>query len=157
MLFHKARKTQEAKAYYNRGERAHQQGDGDQEIADLSQEIELNPQDVNAYITRGNAYFDKGDYDQAIEDFNHFIELNRGLANHRKEDYDRAIADYNQAIEVDLQHAWAYYQRGCIYSDQKRWNQACADWEKAVALDPDGKFGQEANKKLQALKEKGND
>ncbi|MEH1931679.1 tetratricopeptide repeat protein [Nostoc sp.] len=45
-------------------------------------------------------------------------------------------ADYTKAITINPQDAEAYYNRGNLYSDQKKWELALADFTKAIAINP---------------------
>lgn len=45
-------------------------------VADLTQIIELNPQDSTGYIRRADFYRDQGVFDLALADYNQAIEFN---------------------------------------------------------------------------------
>ena len=147
--------------YFFRG-KAHYyyQQDYEQEIADYTQAIALNPNYTQAYSNRGLAYAEQGDYELAFADLNQAIALdpkfafaynNRGLAflkqgeaeadqansNQAAAAYERALADLNQAIELDPTFTAAYNNRGLVELNQGDYEQAIADFNRVLALKPD--------------------
>jgi tetratricopeptide (TPR) repeat protein len=111
--------TNEAFAYFNRGNENLSKEMYDQAIADYTQAIRIDPNYVDAYNQRGSAYINKGDE-------------------------DRAIADFTQVIRLDPNNALAYLWRGISYQNkylyrgykQEDLNRALADRNKAFQLDP---------------------
>ncbi len=102
-------------AYCNRG-RAHASlGQSGKAIADLTKALELDPEDADARFYRGEAYRDRMD-----------------LA--------RAEADFSQAIEFsDGEEDWldeCYLYRGGIHCDTNRTDEALADLNRSLELDP---------------------
>ena len=83
------------------------------EIAELTELIEINPQDADAYTNRGNAKNSLGDT-------------------------QGAIADYTKAIEINPQDAIAYSNRGIAKYSLNRFQgicvDCCSDWKKALSL-----------------------
>ena len=83
------------------------------EIAELTELIESNPQDADAYN-------------------------NRGLAKYLLNDYQGAIADCSKAIEINPQLAIAYSNRGIAKYSLNRFQgicvDCCSDWKKALSL-----------------------
>jgi len=85
-----------------------EKGDYQGAIADLTQAIQLSPNNAEAYYLRANAYYQLENYQGAIADFNQAIKLNpdfaiayynRGLARRNLGNYQGAIADFTQAIK----------------------------------------------------------
>ena len=54
-----------------------------------------------------------------------------------EEDYEGAIALLQQAIRLDPGHAQAYFERGMAYLNLDRDASAAADFDRALAIDPD--------------------
>jgi len=82
----------------------------DEQIADASELILLDPSNSQAFGNRGECYQLKGDYDRAITDLSEAIRLNpeyswafgaRGACYRMKKDYERAIADLSEAMRLD--------------------------------------------------------
>ena len=96
-----------AEYYFNRG-RA-QDDKSEEEIADYTEAIRLNPQHASAYY-------------------------NRGLARAGQGDQAGAITDYTEAIRLNPQHANAYYNRGNARRTQGDRVGAIADYEQYLAL-----------------------
>ncbi|MBD2542408.1 MULTISPECIES: serine protease [Planktothricoides] len=157
---------EDADAYNNRGAAYADQGKLDQAIADFNQAIRINPNYADAYHNRSVAYEKQGKLDQAIADYNQAIRINpedadaynnRGLAYYRQGKLDRAIADFNEAIRINSEYAEAYnnrglayyrqgklpeyasayYNRGLAYSDQGKLDQAIADYNQAIRINPE--------------------
>lgn len=104
--------------------------------------------DFTLYYGRGLAYYEKGNYDAAIADFTKTIELSpdympaygkRGFAYARKGDCNRALSDLNTFMEhgyvVDYD-ADFFAHRGMAYHGLYRSDEAIADFDKVIKIDP---------------------
>jgi len=117
--------------YFNQGDAEFRNGDYDGAIADYTRAIGINPQYVNAYCNRAQAKYDKKDYDGAIVDATRAIELDpnldpsKGDACYFRGKAEDAKGDLNDVTDV----------LGAGYA-KKDYNDAIADWEKAIALIP---------------------
>jgi tetratricopeptide (TPR) repeat protein len=130
----------------------------DSAIEDLTNAIQLKPNDAEAYNKRATLYHVKGIYDLAINDYDKAIELkpdyteayyNRGNAFYYKgifykgdgndDNCNRAIKDYTKAIELKPDYAMAYYSRGHAYYNKGEFYyvKAVNDFDKAIKLKPD--------------------
>jgi tetratricopeptide (TPR) repeat protein len=157
-------------AYLNRGRAYGDKSDHDQEIADETHAIELNPKLAEAYARRATQYENRHDYDRAISDYEKAIEFtpsgsesavpiklglagvhtDRGAAYAAKGDYDRAIADYDKSIEVypfDPGESWALFDRGEAYYAKGDRAKALTDFRVAA------KYREEARARLADLGE----
>ena len=138
-----------ASTYYNRGVARYNLGEKEEGIEDFNQAIKLKPDYGLAYRDRGNARYDLGDKEQALEDFDQAIKLqpdlklksdyandynNRGIDRYRLEDYEGAIANYTKAIKINPNYASPYYNRGLIYQEQRKKEEARQDLLKAADL-----------------------
>jgi tetratricopeptide (TPR) repeat protein len=65
----------------------------------LTQVIQINPQDAEASLNRGLACWAKGETDRAIADFSKAIDINPQHANAL---LSRAIADHKKAMQIGL-------------------------------------------------------
>lgn len=101
-----------AQAYFRRGSREDDLGDGAGALADFDQAIKLKPDFAPAYNNRGIVKGKKGDLDGAIADFNHAIKIdpssykaykNRGYAEKLKGDKKASEADYARARALEGQ------------------------------------------------------
>jgi tetratricopeptide (TPR) repeat protein len=82
----------------------------DQQIADYSQAISLDPTLAKAYLARGVAYMRQGN------------------------NSDAAIADFSKAIELAPDWASAYEVRGNLYVEKKKYKEALADYRANLKL-----------------------
>jgi tetratricopeptide (TPR) repeat protein len=64
-----------ATKYYDRGDKAFNEGNYECAIADFTQAIQLDPKYADAYFYRGMAYSDSDKFEQAMADYNQVIKL----------------------------------------------------------------------------------
>lgn len=153
-------------AYFNRG-MMYNGKDNDKAIADFSMVIQLEPNKARGYLYRGIAYRNAGQYDNAVRDFDKAISmepqnslnyLNRGMAYYLAKNYDKARADCNTVIKmgsgnsgldpkvqatlaklgINLDYtSQGYYFLGLIDYDQKNYNAAVENFNKAIEKTPE--------------------
>jgi hypothetical protein len=121
----------------------------EQAIAELTEAIDLNPDDAAAYFWRGISYRDQDDDEHAIEDWTKAIGLNpnytlayyeRGRGYYRLDDYERAIEDLT--VYVTLQDTYvsdvtsAYYALANIHISMGEFDLAIEDYNAAFSRNP---------------------
>jgi tetratricopeptide (TPR) repeat protein len=148
----------------NKGVDCYEQGDLDSALVHLNRAINLNPSSAEAYANRGGIYNTKKNLDLALMDLNEAIRLkpdfapayaNRGLVYYNRKDYERARADWEQTLRLDpqfpdirkkLENLRRFSQdrklaelmkRGVDAASKGDPDQALADFNEAVRLDPD--------------------
>ncbi|GBU21202.1 hypothetical protein R80B4_01091 [Fibrobacteres bacterium R8-0-B4] len=82
-------------------------------IADLTETIRLDPNNATAYLSRGIAY-----------------------CSHNVKKTDKGIADFTKAISLAQASAEAYFRRGNAHKKMGSIDNAIADYEEAIRLDP---------------------
>ena len=116
--------------------------DFDQQIADGTEAIRLDPKSADAYIRRADSYLDKGDLDKALADYSEAIHLDpqctgafidRAKIYGIKGDCDRAMADAVEAVRIDPTFAKAHNALGIAYDGYAR-KMSMLDAEAADAL-----------------------
>lgn len=131
-----------APAYSNRGNCYKYLGLNEKALTSFNKAISLDSTNSNFYINRGIQYSNIEKYSDAISDFNTAIKLNpkdpaayvnRGLTYKRK-GAKKAISDYNYALTLDSNYISAYNNRGIIYKNQKKYDLALKDYNKAIKL-----------------------
>ena len=133
-----------AEAYRMRGRVYVAEYSPDPAIKDFSKLIELKPNDAGALVERGLARLDKKDYQNAIADADRAIALDpklgraynlRATARRAAGDPARALADFTRAVELEpgLEN---YFQRATTYQQMNQHKLAVADFDNAVAIDP---------------------
>lgn len=117
-------------------------GDGLTLIEELSNTLDLNPNDIESYLKRGVLKYQMGQNNEALEDFSHVIELdkdnaiaynNRGVVKHFLNDEKGSIIDLDMAITLNNENAITFFNRGLI-SDGS--DSCLEDYTKVIELCP---------------------
>lgn len=114
---------------------------------DFSKAISMNEKSPDYYYDRAFALAGLGEYKGAIADIDHALTLNKeerltyllarsGFYNEINQ-HDKALADCNELLENGPDRAVVYYQRGVALSGLKKYNEAVADFTKALRIAPD--------------------
>jgi tetratricopeptide (TPR) repeat protein len=112
-------------------------------LAEFSRALELDAQST-ALNSRASLYLSLGQFEAAIRDFDALITrdsadglayLNRGVAKERQGNLQGALEDYGRSIDV-APTASAHFDRANLYVQLDRPEQALADFNAALALDP---------------------
>jgi len=134
-----------AGAYNNRGNIYYDEEDYDRAIADYTEAIRIDPDDILAYNNRIRAYSKKGDYERVIADSSELIRIDpddadaynsRGWNYYLKGEYQQALEDANWSITIRPTH-YALDTRASAYQGLGNLDEAIADWEASLRLNPD--------------------
>ncbi len=124
--------------------RAMTQDDTDDQLADLSKAIELDPSNAEAVRQRAGLRMQNGDFDQAVEDLQKVLELD-------PTNEQIAAATVQQLVELDRADdalellsktiqarpsEGLYRLRALLYTNMDREDDALADLNKALAMQP---------------------
>lgn len=133
-------------------------GEFDKALPDFEKIIELAPNDPVAHYDKGCLLLEMQQPDQALELFNKAVELdgghtpqfmlNKAVAEAYLGENDAAAADFTKTIEMADNYALAYLYRGTLYSNMGLKEQARADINRVLMLEPDNQQAQELMKKL---------
>jgi tetratricopeptide (TPR) repeat protein len=135
--------AQDAKKYYDDGQKDYKFLRYREAIENYSKAIELDSNYINAYIQRG---FCKGmtkDFTGEIEDYtmaiqidpkHKFAYISRGSAKNKTGDYKSALEDFNKVLELDPKDQEAYNNRGFSKKALGDKKGACEDWNKSKQL-----------------------
>ena len=130
-------------AYMNLAGVYRKQNKLDKAMSEYNQAIRLEPNNVLAHNNRGYVYFLQEKYDEAAKDFEKAIDLDptyafahNNLASTliKQEKYQEAITSAGKAIVLDSNYGFAYLNRGIAREMVRDIPGACADWEKAEAM-----------------------
>ncbi len=118
----------------------------DQAAEYFNKALTFDPNSDDAYRGRSDVEFSIGQYDTAVADAKKTIRLNPnshpdsylllGTLADRNGDHDARIAYMTKAIEILPTYAEAYAGRGHGYMDEKKYDLALADFNKAISLKP---------------------
>ena len=131
-----------ADAYLNRGLAYYKLEKTEQALNDFDMAISLGADDASSYNYRGLLWAAKGQFENAISDFRLAIErdashlnarINLGLMYANLADYPMAYEALSNAIAIDQHAAKAYYWRGMVLLQMKRFNETCDDMRAAVS------------------------
>ena len=70
--------------------------------------------------------------------------LLRGQMWHAVYEWDNALTDFDTAVELAPEYPEAYYLRGTFFAGRSELDLALDDLQRAVALDPDGRYAADA-------------
>ena len=91
---------------------------------ELSQAIEIEPENAEAYFWRARTFIRMGQYDEAIGDLKTVVDLNPnsspaydnlGWLFMRRNKYDQSLTYLNKSIELKPDNAWAHHMRSRIF------------------------------------------
>ncbi|MGB3653799.1 MAG: tetratricopeptide repeat protein [Rivularia sp. (in: cyanobacteria)] len=132
-------------AYYGKGLALAGQRKLKETIAALEQAIKLKPDFVAAWQSQSVVYRTLKRQEKALIAINKAIQVqpeNPNLYNEKwgilknLEDYTQAEAAITKAIKLSPRVAF-FSNRGILYKDQKKWELAVADFNKAIQINPD--------------------
>ncbi len=135
----------EARAFYGMGNLYSDLYCSDSAIEAYGKALELKQDYPEARISLGYAYVGKERYDEAEEQFQAALKfkpvdanLGLGYVYAKKGKYQEAIDRINNIINdksvEDKDRATAYFVLGAIYEQQNKWQDAIAQYEKAISL-----------------------
>ena len=114
-------------------------------IEQLSNRLKDVPNDYHALMLRSEAYAELGDENKALQDINYAIELypkNEFLLNYRASYFEKnnqlgkASKDIARSLKLNNKdNDAAYYIRGVILTDQKKYREAIKDFNKVLDID----------------------
>lgn len=113
-------------------------------IKQLERAVEQDPRDDAAYVDMGFAYGLLKDPDQAVEMYTKAVRINPSAANFkelanvylRSARPEEALMAANAGLSKDPKSAPLYNARGMALHDLLRFDDALADFRRALALDP---------------------
>ena len=132
-------------AYYGKGLALARQGKLKESIAALEQAVKLKPDFVAAWEFQSVSHRELNQLDKALVTINKAIQLQpenpnlyneKGVILENLKDYAQAQAAITKAIKLSARAAF-YYNRGLVYQNQKKWDLAVADYNKAIQINPE--------------------
>jgi tetratricopeptide (TPR) repeat protein len=150
-----AAEKKSAELYNNRGLAQLNVGEFSSAVRDFGEAIKINPKFSSAYNNRGIAYSKYKQFEPAIKDFTKAIEIDPKFVDAymgraevlivEKSDLDGGLRDYDKAISLDAKNWKAHSARGEVMRLKGNLDQAMADHEEAVRLNPNPEsFGNRA-------------
>ncbi len=120
----KSRPSRQAQKHVRAGHDHYKENRIEKAIDELTQAIEIEPQNFEAYFWRARAFMRKGQFENAIRDFKKVLDLNPGYSPAydnlgwlfmRRNEYDQSLSYLNRSIELKPENGWAHYMRGRIF------------------------------------------
>lgn len=150
-------------AYVVRGGTLLRMGDYQQAISDFNEALRINPRYAKAFNDRGVAFSKLEQFDNAVADFSKALQYSpeyvQALANRANawqllKQPERALRDFTQAVRLDVKYASAYCtQRAIVEVNQRRYDQALADFTVALVIDPNNGAAHRGMLEAQRLRE----
>lgn len=120
----KSKSSRQAQKHVRAGYDHYKENRIEKAIDELSQAIEIEPQNFEAYFWRARAFMRKGQFENAIGDFEKVLDLNPGYSPAydnlgwlfmRRDKYDQSLSYLNRSIELKPENGWAHYMRSRIF------------------------------------------
>jgi tetratricopeptide (TPR) repeat protein len=117
-------------------------------VRDLTRAISLNPKYAAAYRNRAEANFAIGSYREAADDATEALDLEpeppqpklillRAEAYSKLGEFRESLTDFNKVLELDPNLVEAYVERGILFANNRRNDDAIGDYTRAIQLDPE--------------------
>jgi len=137
-------------AFVGRGNAYWNKGDYDRAIDNYSHALAIDPKRASTWMARGSANTDKGALDASIADYSEAIKLEptRPIAWNGRcwarvikpkastAELQLALEDCNKAIALETNLAAIFDSRALVYLKLGKYDEAIADYDRALALDP---------------------
>ncbi len=134
--------------WLNRGIALYRTGNFAEALADDTEALAQNPDDFRGYYNRGLVQVALHDFEAAIADFDQAAALtsdptpltdiydDRGLAKLMAAQPQAALQDFDQALAIDSHDIRALFNHGCGCHQMGRLDDALADLNRVLVLDP---------------------
>jgi tetratricopeptide (TPR) repeat protein len=142
-----------AAVFNQRGDYHYECSRYDAALADYNAALKLDPKNAEAISNRGWVFYQRGDLDTALAEFDDALQLDpallfarwgRGTVHRDQGRYKESIDDFTQGIRRTTeaeQLAELYNERGITYYQQENYQQALADFDRALEKKPDLVWG----------------
>jgi tetratricopeptide (TPR) repeat protein len=137
----------------------------------IARQLDKSPGDPRWLQARGVAELLDRDYDSAIADFQRCLTLqpastrlmielacahfSRAEGGNSQPDYQTALDFLNRALKITADDPVALFNRAMIYERMGLYNEAMEDWRHYLRVDPNGKWADEARKRLAEVDQSG--
>lgn len=117
-------------------------------ISELSEHLEVNPENIHALNNRAVANWETGKIRDAIEDLKNVLDIgakdyvpyhNLGEIYEKEGDLEAALELYRTAIELWPTDVSCYRIRAYALYYAERWSEAIPDFDKSIEFDPNCK------------------
>jgi Tfp pilus assembly protein PilF len=132
-----------AQAWVNKGILLDHFNKDDEAVAAYDSALKYKPDLFQAHYNKANMVLRRGKYDLAIKEYDISIRLNpdylpaysaRAMVNNQTKNYTAAINDLTHVIDNDPKAGTAYLNRGRIWFNLNKRENACSDWKNALNL-----------------------
>lgn len=140
----KSQETRLAKKHVRKGYDHYKANRQRKAIKELSQAIEIEPQNAEAYFWRARAFIRLGQFDNAIADLNEVVDIdpdyspaydNLGWLLMRRNKYNESLIHLDKSIELKPDNGWTHYMRSRIYFKKGDLKSALKNAKTACKLD----------------------
>ncbi|MCF6290938.1 MAG: tetratricopeptide repeat protein [Desulfobacterales bacterium] len=131
-------------------------------IAELEQELAVDPDNVKAMIELGDIYFDSNRYQEGIVIFTRAEKIaptdihilnDLGVMHLHTGNYETALEKFKAVLAIYPTHSHTLYYLGLVYLKQGDRDKALPAFEQVLALNPDPQLAEAARREIAALNE----
>lgn len=129
-----------------------------QEIKDLEELVDTNPNDLESLLKLGHLLNDSGFYEKAIERYKSYLKVkpndpdvivDMGVCYHQLGKHGEAITAMESALKLEPDHQIANFNLGIVNISAGNHEEALNNWKRAVEIDPNSNIGKKAKSLLE--------
>ncbi len=129
-------------------------------IAELEQELAVDPDNVKALVELGDIYFDSNRYQQGIVIFTRAEKLaptdihilnDLGVLHMHSGNYQTALEKFRAVLDIQPDHSHTLYYLGMVYRKQGKEEMAIQAFEQVLGLNPDQQLAEATRLEIAAL------
>jgi tetratricopeptide (TPR) repeat protein len=124
-----------------------------EEIKNLEQVLEKNPEDHQSLLKLGHLYNDSGFKQRAIDAYTKYLKVHpkdadvivdMSVCYFDLNNNEKALELLDQAISINPDHQIAHFNKGIVYFTSGNIEAAKKSWQKAIEIDPTSEVGRKA-------------
>ena len=124
-----------------------------EEIKELEQVVDKNPEDHQSLLKLGHLYNDSGFKQRAVDVYTKYLKVHpkdadvivdMSVCYFELKNSEKALELLDQAIAINPEHQIAYFNKGIVYFTSGDMEAAKKSWQRAIEIDPTSEVGMKA-------------